>query len=94
MHANIQSLIVDMFKKAMIWAIREPQNMFHGLVPAEILKEYCDPHLIKELIIPDIMTYDHPYRERYGRVMLQRRTFEVQTMRVDSRMKVNSSLSQ
>ena len=42
MHASFQSLIVDMFKKAKIWAIREPQNMFHGLVPAEILKEYCD----------------------------------------------------
>jgi len=24
MHANIQSLIIDMFKKAKIWAIREP----------------------------------------------------------------------
>ena len=47
MHARIQSLIVDMFKKAKIWAIREPQNMFHGLVPAEILKEYCDQHSIK-----------------------------------------------
>jgi len=38
MHASIQSLIIDVFKKAKIWAIREPQNMFHGLVPAEILK--------------------------------------------------------
>ncbi len=38
MHARVQSLIFDMFKKAKIWAIREPQNMFHGLVPAEILK--------------------------------------------------------
>ena len=60
MHASIQSLIVDMFKKAKIWAICEPQNMFHGLVLAEILKEYCDQHSIKELIISDIMTYDHP----------------------------------
>ncbi len=57
MHASIQSLIIDMFKKAKIWAIRDPQNMFHGLVPAEILKEYCDQHSIKEFIIPDIMTY-------------------------------------
>ena len=56
MHASIQSLIVDMFKIAKIWAIRESQNMFHGLVPAEILKEYCDQHSIKEFIIPDIMT--------------------------------------
>ena len=58
MHASIQSLIVDMVKKA----IRELQNMFHGLVPTEILKEYCDQHSIKEFIIPDIMTYDHPHR--------------------------------
>jgi len=50
MHASIQSLIVDMLKKAKIWAIREPQNMFHGLVPARILKEYCDQHSIKEFI--------------------------------------------
>ncbi len=31
-HASIQSLIVDMFKKAKIWVIREPQS-----IPAEIL---------------------------------------------------------
>ena len=28
MHANIQNLITDMFKKAKIWAIREPHNIF------------------------------------------------------------------
>ena len=28
MHASIQSLIIDMFKKAKIWVIREPQHMF------------------------------------------------------------------
>ncbi len=78
--------IVDMFKKAKIWAIREAQNLLHGLVPAEILKEYCDQHSIKELSIPGIMTYDHPHRERSGRVIQQRRIFEVRTMRVDSRM--------
>ena len=27
MHASIQSLLVDMFKKTKIWAIREPRNM-------------------------------------------------------------------
>ena len=87
MHASIQSLIDDMFKKAKIWEIREPQNMFHGLVLAEILKkEYCDQHSIKEFIIPDIMTYDHPHRERSGRVILHRRIFEVKTIRVDTRM--------
>ena len=75
-----------MFKKAKIWAIREPRNMFRGLVPAEILIEYCDQNSIKEFIIPDIMTYDHPHRERSGRVALQRRIFEVKTIRVDSRM--------
>jgi len=66
MHASIQSLIIDMFKKAKIWAIREPQNMFHGLVPAEILKQYCDQYSNKVFIISDIMTYDHPHRERSG----------------------------
>jgi len=86
MHTSIKSLITDMFKKAKIWAIREPQNMFHGLFPAEILKEYYNRHLIKEFIILDIRTYDHPHRERSGRVILQRRIFEVKTMRVDSRM--------
>ena len=86
MHASIQSLIVDMFKKEKILVMLEPQNMFHGLFPAEIFKEYCDQHSNKEFIIPDIMTYDHPHRERSGRVILQRRIFEVKTMRVDSRM--------
>ena len=38
--------------------------MFYGLVSADILNEYCDPHSIKEFIIPDIMTYDHPHQER------------------------------
>jgi len=70
MHASIQSLIIDMFKKAKIWAIREPQNMFHDLVLVDTLKQYCDHHSIQEFIIPDIMTYGHPHRERSGRVML------------------------
>ena len=56
------------------------------LVPAEILQEYCDQHSIKEFIIPDIITYDHPHRERSGRVILQRRVFEVKAMGVDSCM--------
>jgi len=60
--------------------------MFHSLVPAEILKEYCDQHSIKEFVIPDIMTYYHPHRERSGRVILQRRILEAKTMRVDSRI--------
>jgi len=37
--------------------------MFYGLVSEDIHNEYCDPHLIKEFIIPDIMTYDHTHRE-------------------------------
>ena len=65
-----------------LWAFREPQNMFHGLVPAEILKEYCDQRSIKEFIIPDITTYDHPHRERS---ILRRRIFEVKTMWEDIR---------
>ncbi len=61
-------------------------NLFHGLVPADILKEYCDKLSIKEFIIPDIMTYDYPHQKRSGLVMLRRRIFEMETMRVDSRM--------
>jgi len=59
--------------------------MFHGLVPAEILKEHCDQYSFKFIIL-DIMTYDHPHRERSGRVILQTRIFEVKMMRVESHM--------
>jgi len=31
---------------------------YNDLVPAEILKEYCDQHSIKEFIIPDIIEKD------------------------------------
>jgi len=98
MHANIQSLITDMFKKAKVWVICEPHNMFHSHVPADILKQYCDQHSNKEFIIPYIMTYDHPHRERSGWTydhphrersgwaVLQIRNFEVKMMRMDSRM--------
>ena len=54
MHASIQSLIIDIFKKAKIWAIREPQNIFHGFVPADILKQYCDQYSMNEFVLPDI----------------------------------------
>jgi len=37
MHANAQNLIMYMFKKAKIWAIRN-QNIFRRLVPADDLK--------------------------------------------------------
>jgi len=36
-----------------------------------VLKQYCDQHSIKDN--PDIMTYDHPHREKSGRVVLQSR---------------------
>jgi len=36
------------------------------------------------------MTYDHTYRKRSGRVLLQRQIFEVKTMRVDSCMNKNN----
>jgi len=49
-------------------------------------REYCNQHTIKEFVIPDIMTYDDPYRESSGGVILQRRIFEVKTMRIDSLM--------
>jgi len=54
-HAGIQRLIIDMFRKAKIWAFIEHiehQNMFQGLVPADVLKQYYNQHSIKEFIIP------------------------------------------
>ena len=59
MHESMQSLIIDMFKKAKLWDISEPQIMIHGLVPYR----YCDQHSIKEFIISNVMNYDHPHRE-------------------------------
>lgn len=86
MHTSIQNLINDKFKEAEIWAIREPQNVFHGPVPADIFEQYYDQHSIKEFRISDVMTYYHPHRKTTGRVLLQRWIFEVKTMRVDSHM--------
>jgi len=60
MHANIQSLITDIFKRTLRYGLFL-QNMIHGLVPADILKQYCDQHSMKEFIITDMMTYDHPH---------------------------------
>jgi len=44
MHASIQSVFINMLKEAKLWAIREPHIMFHSLVPANILKQYCNEH--------------------------------------------------
>ena len=77
-------MIVHMLKKATEWAVREPQHMFHGLVPTEYLRRYCEEQqTTKDFIIPDIMTQDYHYRQRNGRYE-QKRIFEIKTMRVDS----------
>ena len=86
MHGTIQTMIMDMLKKAKVWAIREPQHMFHGLVPTEYLRRYCEEQrTTKDFIIPDIMTQDHPCKQRNGRYVKQKRIYEIKTMRVDSR---------
>ena len=86
MHGTIQTMIMDMLKKAKVWAIREPQHMFHGLVPTEYLRRYCEEQrTTKDFIIPDILTQDHPCKQRNGRYVKQKRIYEIKTMRVDSR---------
>ena len=73
MHGMIQTMIMDMLKKAKVWAVREPQHMFHGLVSTEYLRRYCkEQRTTKGFIIPDIMTQDHPYRQRNGRYLKKR----------------------
>jgi len=61
MHASIQSLIIDMFKKA---KLMNRKACFMALSQQRFSKniEYC--------IIPDIMTNDYPHRERSERVIL------------------------
>jgi len=55
LRTSIQSLIIDMLQKE-VWDIGERRNMFHGLVPAKILQQYCIRHSMKEFIIRDVMT--------------------------------------
>jgi len=43
----------------------------------------------KKFIIPDIMTQDHPYKQRNGRYVKQTRIYEIKTMRVDSRRTIS-----
>ena len=86
MHGMIQTMIMDMLKKAKVWVVREPQHKFHGLVPTEYLRRYCEEQrTTKDFIIPDIMTQDHPCRHRNDRYVKQTRIYEIKTMRVDSR---------
>ena len=66
MHAMIQGAAMDMLKMAKNYAVQEPQNMFHGLVAPEYLKTYCEQYTAEDYIIPDIMTHDHPSKQRNG----------------------------
>ena len=76
----IQGAAMDMLKMAKIYAVREPQNMFHGLVAPEYLKTYYKQFTGKDYIIPDIMTYDHPTKQRSRAFVKKRRILEVQRM--------------
>jgi len=68
MHGVIQTMRMDMLRKAKVWAVREPQHMFHGLVPTDYLRRYCEEQRkTKDFIISDIVTQNHPYRQRNGR---------------------------
>ena len=62
MPAMIQGSAMDMMKMAKICAVREPQNMFHGLVAPAYLKTYCEQFTAKDYII----TYDHSTKQRNG----------------------------
>eukprot|EP00979_Chaetoceros_neogracilis_P008596 scaffold1908_cov192-Chaetoceros_neogracile.AAC.1 len=70
---------------AKVYAVREPQNMFHGLVRSDYLKTYCEQYTGIDCIVPDIMTYDHPTKQRNGKIVMKRRILEVKTLRVDTR---------
>ena len=86
MHGIIQTMVMDMLRKAKVWAIKEPHHMFHGIVPREYLQRYCEEQrTTKDFIIPDIMTQDHPCIQRNGKYVKQTRIYEIKTMRVDSR---------
>ena len=51
----------------------------------EYIHHYCEQQQItKDFIIPDIMTQDHPCRQRNGRYIKQTGICELKTMRVDS----------
>ena len=68
---------------------REPQHLFHSHVSREYLRQYCgQQRTTKDFIIPDIMTHDHPRKQRNGKYVRQSRIFEIKTMRVDSRQTI------
>ena len=51
---------------AKIDAVQELQNMYHGLVALAYHETYCEQYTAKEYIITEIMTYDHPSKQRNG----------------------------
>jgi len=78
MHGVIQSLAIDMLKKANIWAVREPMKMFHGLVPRECLHRYCTQiRATKDFIIPDIVTHNVMNRHETNNIL--RRKSEIKS---------------
>ena len=91
MHGLIQTMIMDMLKKAKVWTIREPQQMFHGLLPREYLRRYCEEQrTTKDFIIPDIMTQDHPCKQRNGRYVKLTRIYETQDLPVCTSMSIGT----
>ena len=54
--------------------------MFYGLVVASAyIKTYCEQYMLKDYIIPDIMAYDHPKKQRNGAFVKKWRILEVNT---------------
>jgi hypothetical protein len=88
MHSRIQTVVMDMLKMAKVYAVREPQNMFHGLVRPDYLKTYCQQITGIDSIVPDIMTFDHPTKQRNGKIAMKRRILEVKTIRADTGMNI------
>ena len=62
--------------------------MFHGLVAPAYLKTYCEQLTVNDYVIPDIMIYDHPTKQRNGAFVTKRRILEVKAMPVDSNLNI------
>ena len=85
-HYRLQSMVMDMFKISKIYAVQEPHNIFHGLVPPQYLKAYCHDQSRSDAIIPDIRTSNHPTSRPNRSIVELERIFEVKTVRVDTAM--------
>jgi len=74
---EIINVYMQVFKTSSLVCLRKLKHgLFENLntcfmvLSADILKQYCDQHSIKEFLIPDMMTYDHPHQRRSRQVVL------------------------